>query len=255
MSKKFSGTIIGAAAGLFFSHSILGAIVGGVLGNVFDSTKEVSGRQRRAGLSGDPSQNPKVREFVFVSNMVALLTSVAKADKEIHPNEVNTIKNFCAKTFRYTGHDEMVIENLIRESANKKLDLKLITEDTRRMLGYSEQLMLLRVLYAVAMSDRIFKNEERERIQLIANYLRINPSDHEYIKKEMNITQFDDSFDVLEVSPHANDEEVKEAYREKVKKYHPDKVSHLGKDFTELAKQKFQKIQDAYSKVSKERGF
>ena len=36
-------------------------------------------------------------------------------------------------------------------------------------------------------------------------------------------------------------------------KYHPDKVSHLGEDFQNAAKEKFQKVNQAYEKVKKER--
>jgi len=36
-------------------------------------------------------------------------------------------------------------------------------------------------------------------------------------------------------------------------KYHPDKVSHLGEDYQKDAKEKFQKMQEAYENIKKER--
>ena len=36
-------------------------------------------------------------------------------------------------------------------------------------------------------------------------------------------------------------------------KYHPDKVSHLGEDFQKAAKEKFQKVSQAYNNIKKER--
>jgi DnaJ like chaperone protein len=37
-------------------------------------------------------------------------------------------------------------------------------------------------------------------------------------------------------------------------KFHPDKVSHLGEDYQKDAKEKFQKVQQAYENIKKQRG-
>ncbi len=57
--------------------------------------------------------------------------------------------------------------------------------------------------------------------------------------------------DVLGVSPNASQKEIQKAYKEKIKQYHPDKLSHLGQAFTDLANEKFLEIQDAYDKLKK----
>ncbi len=38
-------------------------------------------------------------------------------------------------------------------------------------------------------------------------------------------------------------------------KYHPDKVQHLGVEHVEIAKEKFNKLQQAYENIKKQRGF
>ena len=55
-----------------------------------------------------------------------------------------------------------------------------------------------------------------------------------------------DPYTLLEVSPKASPEEIKAAYRRAVTRYHPDKVTHLGKEFQELAHKKLLAIQEAY---------
>ena len=51
------------------------------------------------------------------------------------------------------------------------------------------------------------------------------------------------------------DDEIKKAYREMAKKYHPDKVAYLGEDVRKSAEQKLQEVNEAYEKIRKQRGF
>jgi hypothetical protein len=56
-------------------------------------------------------------------------------------------------------------------------------------------------------------------------------------------------YEILGVKPGAGPEEIQAAYRRAVQKYHPDKVSHLGEEFQELARKKFIEIQKAYEEL------
>lgn len=55
-----------------------------------------------------------------------------------------------------------------------------------------------------------------------------------------------DPYAVLGVRPGASRAEIQAAYRHAAQQYHPDKVSHLGKEFQDLAQKKFVEIQEAY---------
>jgi len=55
-----------------------------------------------------------------------------------------------------------------------------------------------------------------------------------------------DPYTLLDVSPRASLEEIKTAYKRAVARYHPDKVTHLGREFQELAHKKLLAIQQAY---------
>ncbi|MCG8637259.1 MAG: DnaJ domain-containing protein [Desulfobacterales bacterium] len=53
-------------------------------------------------------------------------------------------------------------------------------------------------------------------------------------------------YDILGVPPDAGWTQIQAAYKEKIKQYHPDKLSHLGEEFSTLANEKFLEIQAAY---------
>ena len=55
-----------------------------------------------------------------------------------------------------------------------------------------------------------------------------------------------DPYTILGVDRGASPDEIRAAHRRMVAQYHPDKVSHLGKEFQEMAHQKLIAIQQAY---------
>ena len=60
-----------------------------------------------------------------------------------------------------------------------------------------------------------------------------------------------DPYKVLGVSPSATDDEVKRAYRDLARKYHPD--NYINNPLADLAKEKMQEINDAYDTIVKQR--
>lgn len=60
-----------------------------------------------------------------------------------------------------------------------------------------------------------------------------------------------DPYSVLGVSQNATDEEIKKAYREQARKYHPD--NYVDNPLSDLAKEKMQEINEAYDEIVKRR--
>lgn len=60
-----------------------------------------------------------------------------------------------------------------------------------------------------------------------------------------------DPYKILGVNPSASDDEVKRAYRDLVKKYHPDKYGD--NPLSDLAEEKMKEVNEAYDQIQRER--
>ena len=60
-----------------------------------------------------------------------------------------------------------------------------------------------------------------------------------------------DPYSVLGISQNASDDEVKKAYRELARKYHPD--NYQNKPLADLAEEKMKEINEAYDTITKQR--
>ncbi|MCD6328314.1 TerB family tellurite resistance protein [bacterium] len=278
----WKGTAIGAAIGLF-AVGPLGAIVGAVIGHGYDkkadreradqvhgygrggSAESTSGYsqkehyydpRRPSGRVRDLSDSDvtaEERQLVFVTNLATLLVSVAMADGVFRPEEDRAIQAFFRRN-GFAGSDLDFIQRLTKEVELKKPDLAAVCAEFKRVSKPQERTLLLRTLYMVAMSDREFHHEEQRVIDKIAKHLDISNAEKKSIASEF-VSDEQRGCQILGVSEYASNDEIKKAYREQASKYHPDRVSHLGKEFIELANQRFQVINEAYQTLRKKRGF
>lgn len=58
-------------------------------------------------------------------------------------------------------------------------------------------------------------------------------------------------YEVLGVPSNASDDEVKRAYRDLTRKYHPD--ANVNNPLADLAEEKFKEVQEAYDTIMKQR--
>ena len=254
--KKYQGKLFGAALGFSFGGPI-GALIGAAIGHFFDtggSTKVVH-----------YTKNSE-KELAFITSLILLLTGTAKADKEVCSAEVETIKTFFRYQLGYGGQEFLLIERIIQESFQKETVLSEACASIVGKTSYEERLFLIRLNYQVAVSDGRLSKSEEEFIRHASKYLGISEFDYlgirnsfvSYKKSSDNSRRMPltarDPYTLLGLTPDCINEEVHKAYRNLANKYHPDKVSHLGREFIDLATKRFTDINEAYEKLKTERG-
>ena len=92
-------------------------------------------------------------------------------------------------------------------------------------------------------------------IQKTANFTSNKKTDQNFGQTNQKDTSFSHipktPYEILGIGPNASKKKIQAAYKEAIKKYHPDKLSHLGEEFSDLANEKFLEIQKAHDTLMK----
>ncbi|NCU33041.1 MAG: hypothetical protein EOM23_08955, partial [Candidatus Moranbacteria bacterium] len=214
----------------------LGAIAGVFIGHQIDTSQ--------------PSHSGLNDAAVFQINLISILAHVVKVDGHVDKRELSTIISF----FKSIGFNESqieVIKRTLQFALTQDIDLKMTCAHFKQAANYETCLMLLRVVYLVVMADEKVHANEKIVIEQIVEFLGITSEDYKLLQAEFLQTD-DRYYELLGLKRGASKEEVKKAYRKLALAYHPDRVSHLGPEYTEVAEEKFKLINEAYEKVNKE---
>ncbi|MCB2195185.1 MAG: TerB family tellurite resistance protein [Bacteroidetes bacterium] len=235
---KFGKWIAGGLGWAVFGP--IGGILGFALGAMFESPEVSQKRGYSATTTGS-----------FAMTLLVLVAAVMKADGRVLKSELNYVKKYFVQAFGEDSAAEAI--KMLRDILQQNIPTQSIGMQIKQNMDYASRLQLLHLLFGVAQADGKVDISELNTIASIAGYMGIGSKDFESIKS-MFVEDVNSAYKILEVDQHASDEEIKKAYRKMAVKYHPDKVSHLGEDFQIKAKEKFQKVNEAYEKIKKERG-
>lgn len=218
----------------------IGAIIGFALGAL---TEEKSGlktyRRRQKTSPGD-----------FGSALIVLFAAMMKADGKVLKSELDFVKNFFNRQF---GEQHTLQRlQLLKKVLQQDYSIDPVCLQIRQNMDYASRLELIHLLFGLANSDGELHASEEQFLQRASDLLHIKPSDF-FSLKAMFVKSRDAAYKMLEIPITASDEEVKKAYRSMAKKYHPDRVHHLGPEFQKDAQEKFKKVRAAYDQIKKER--
>ncbi|WP_317898864.1 TerB family tellurite resistance protein [Aurantibacillus circumpalustris] len=247
---------IGAAIGLLFLRSFSAAIVGFVIGSLIDNFTVIKGRIDSGGRPEDMfdyyrTQASRTHED-FATMLIALSAAVMKADGRPLKVELEYIKTFFAQQFgpQYTQQHLQILKRFLDAP---QIPLDQICRDIALRTKEEVRIQLLHYLFGIAKADGHVADQEINVIKRIANLLEIPNTDFESVKN-MFYRDVNSDYHVLGIEPNATEDEIKKAYRQMAIRYHPDKVIHMGEEYQKGAKEKFQKIQEAYEAIKKSRG-
>jgi DnaJ like chaperone protein len=237
----------------------IGAVLGFVFGSMFDSMQSAEFEFRPP--IGDPAAEGGKRYGTygqtqtqtgdFTVSLMVLSAAVMKADSRVLKSELEYVRNFLIGQFGSQVAAQMVLT--LREILKQDFDLREVSLQVGKFMDYASKLQLLHYLFGISMADGKTHPAELDLIEKISGYMGIRTNDHNSVKAMFVKDNFH-NYKILEITPDANNEEVKKAYRRMALKYHPDRVGHLGQEIQQAAKVKFQELNAAYNAIKIERG-
>jgi DnaJ like chaperone protein len=229
----------------------IGAIFGFVVGSIVDGSSTQMQTGTGPGFGGRPvGYSGRTTTGGYVMSLLVLVAAVMKADGKILKSELDYVKKFLVQNFGEASATEAT--RMLRDLLQQTIPVNDVCRQIQQNMNYSARLQLLHFLYGIAQADGHVDASEQQLILNIGRQMGINGNDLESIQA-MFVHNTNGDYKILEVDPKASEEEIKKAYRRMAMKYHPDKVSHLGEDFQKAANEKFQKVNEAYENIKKER--
>jgi DnaJ like chaperone protein len=255
----WTGKLIGGGLG-WAIFGPLGALLGGVIGNAFDQqaasqTQERSYDYRRRDARQDPRfAGPQPGAFAVA--LMALCAHVIKADGQARGEEVREVRSFVQRLFPNDAADLM---QLLKGLLEQDIDLPRVCAQIQAHLGYYERLELLQLLVAIARADGQVHPAELRVLMEVGQRLGLHAGDLRVIFASLANPAparpaGPDPYPVLGLSRDATDDDLKKAYRALAKKFHPDRVTHLGEEVRAHSEQKFKELQAAWDAIKRERG-
>jgi DnaJ like chaperone protein len=240
----------GAALGFIISGGrTAGAIFGLAIGVMLAAANRLPVQPVNGGrTSGNSTRGAD--DFAHV--LLILSAHIMKADGKIMRSELDYMRTFFTKKLGPEKANELVVK--LKDLLEQDFSINNVCRQIRMGMVYPLRLELLHFLFGIAAADGSVNPNEKQELERISAYLGIAMADYESIKAMFYREQPFSAYKILEIEPSASDDEVKKAYRKMAVKYHPDKVSHLGAEFQEAAKEKFQKVQEAYENIRRQRG-
>lgn len=236
----------------------LGGFLGYLIGSAFD-TKEPEQSQTNGTRYGGQQpggtrySRPQTSRGDFMVSLVVLTAAVMKADGKVTQAELNYVKQFFVRQFGVEAATDGI--RMLRDVLKQQIPVYEVSRQIGQMLNYSSRLQLVDYLFGIVSTKGSVLPSELRLIETIANYMGVNGTDFNSIKSMFVKQDADSAYKILGISPTATDDEVKKAYRKMAVENHPDKVAYLGEDVQRAAKEKFQKINEAYEAIKKQRGF
>jgi len=212
--------------------------------------------QRRSGANAGDS----------LHHLIGLMARFAKTDGVVRREELRVIHLFFVEGLGLSGADLDAAERLFGQLKNEQTTVTFHARRFSQLEGRNLPLFisLFDVLVQIAAADGQISEAELKGLKSVADVFGISREiDFEALRKmgregprgsgsrsegepgaERRQTESPD--EVLGITADASPEQIKAAYREKCKQYHPDLVANLGPKLQRLAEDELKRINAAY---------
>lgn len=247
----FVGDLMGLPLGGFFGF-IAGSFIGHLL---FDRPRE------QESADGDLRAYQR-KQGAFLFHVFALCAKMAKADGTVSTNEINLMERLMRQQFRLNDRGRAQAIKVWKQAKESTEPFERYAQAFYQEFGKERyQVMnMMDLLFAMAAVDGGLPPRKEELLLRAAGIFHIGRMQYERIKSRYYHTPpsqngrwspLDPYYTLLGAKPQDSLDAIKNKFRTLAKQWHPDVVSARGAsvEAQRHAKEKFQKINEAYEKI------
>ncbi len=257
---RWTGKLVGALIGLVVTHSLWGAVIGAFICQIFDQ------QSTPVGTAGGAATVPSV----FFRTTFELMGHVAKSDGRVSEAEIDAARRMM-RELRLAPEDVASAIACFRAGKSQAYNFEASVERLREACGLRYDLLstFMELQISAALAGNGMPPPARLILTRVAE--RLGMSGLEFVRMEAAIRSrrgagsaggpapaggLSACYAELEVDQGISDQELKKAYRRQMSRHHPDKLvaNGLPESMAQMAKEKTQRIQEAYEAIRTARG-
>jgi DnaJ like chaperone protein len=259
----WQGVFFGALIGLLLTKTVWGAVIGASLGYMLDP--------RARGQTSAGSSTSVAAEFFRTT--FEIMGYVAKSDGRVSEAEIDAARRLMQQ-FNLSPADVNAAIACFGVGKSPGYDAELSIERLREACGLRHDLLrtFVELQLRAALDGNGLSPPARTILARIAERLGLSGLEFAYMEAAVRAQQargrsagprpgprsnsLAECYAELEVDAGAADPEVTKAYRRQMSRHHPDKLvaNGLPESMAQMAKEKTQRIQEAYESIRAARG-
>jgi DnaJ like chaperone protein len=260
----WKGTIFGALLGLALTGRVFGALIGALLGLLFDQSVGMT------FVAAGPAASAASVSNVFFRTTFELMGHVAKADGRVSEAEIDAARRLMQE-LRLGPEDVAAAIDCFRSGKSSAYDAGLGVEQLREACGLRYDILsaFIELQLRAALEGNGISPPARAVLMRAAE--RLGMSGLEFARMEAAVRArygtrtgprpsaerpLSECYAELEIRADASNQEVTKAYRRQMSRHHPDKLvaNGLPESMAQWAKEKTQRVQEAYEAIRAARG-
>ena len=272
----WKGKFFGALIGFMITRNVWGAVMGAIIGHMFDESAGLryansayATAAAQAAAGGAP--HAAVSE-VFFRTTFELMGHVAKSDGRVSEAEIDAARRLMQE-LRLGPSEIQAAIACYRVGKSASYDADASVEYFRAVCAMRHDLLraFVELQLRAALAGNGMSLPSRTILTRVAERLGISGLEFAYMEAALRAQQharsgpsgrpsaqkpLAASYAELEVSAGSSDPEVTKAYRRQMSRHHPDKLvaNGLPESMAQVAKEKTQRIQEAYEAIRAARG-
>lgn len=266
---RYMGKLAGVIIALLMSTGLWGAVLGLLLGHAFDKT-----RRRASGYF-----SLRQRQILILTTTFEVMGHLAKSKGRVTQANINTAGMIMTR-MNLNGDSRLTAQNAFRAGKSSHYPLQSKIHQLRRACfnRYDLIRMFLEIQIEAAYANGVLQPCEQRLLYFISDELGVSRRQFEHCLQSRRwfhgqyqqhrhhsrpdtqpdaAAKLSAACKVLGVMPNNDPTTIKRAYRKLMSQHHPDKLVARGLPpvMMQLAKQKAQKIQQAYDVIKLAKGF